>query len=392
MIGRPDEHGVSLRTAGPHVLRRLAAHAKAHRAPFVRGALCALVVVGLRLALPWPLRGVHDIFFDRDFQADGYAWLPSWIDPVLALGGAFFLLVSILGVFDLFERLYFARFAIGTVRDLRARAFRALVEASSEQVSLRKGDLVSRLIGDTARVKTGIQGFLVHVATNGVLLLGVIAILIRMDVYLGLVFAMAAAVTLAVTAWGAARMFHATIEYRTKEGELADQIEKSIRKGSGRSRFKTVNKSSGHHEASQTRTQGIVTSTVHAIFGIAVLVAIWLGTRVVGAGRMELGDIVVFLMYVVMLRSPIVILARQGSRTGKILGASYRLAQIVDLGTVVQASADDRPGSEAGTATSDTVEQHGSRIESSNSPSQHPASTARKRMSVRQGLEILFTG
>ncbi|MGH8729556.1 MAG: hypothetical protein ACREV9_15675 [Burkholderiales bacterium] len=45
---------------------------------------------------------------------------------------------------------------------------------------------------------------------------------------------------------------------------------------------------------------------------------------------MEVGDLVVFMMYALMMRGPIVRLARQGSKTGRIFGAGYRLVHMID--------------------------------------------------------------
>ena len=70
------------------------------------------------------------------------------------------------------------------------------------------------------------------------------------------------------------------------------------------------------------------------MFGLAVLAALWVGVNGVEAGRFAAGDMVVFMMYVLMMRGPIVRLARQGSQTGKVLGAGYRIIQARQEDTV----------------------------------------------------------
>ena len=173
------------------VLRSLAPFARPHRRLFLKGILGALLVVGLRLALPWPFRLMIDPWVSgQTLQLGGaLSWIPIEINPVIALGGVFFVLLLGVGYADFVERVNFARFAIGLVKDLRVRAFSGISQEDTLDQSTASGDLVARLIGDTARIKAGLQGFLVHVATNGLLFAGVIIILIWMDLALGVIFA-----------------------------------------------------------------------------------------------------------------------------------------------------------------------------------------------------------
>lgn len=101
-------------------------------------------------------------------------------------------------------------------------------------------------------------------------------------------------------------------------------------------RYVPLETNDGVFEATQTKLQGIATWTTHGIFGAAVLAALWVGALAVDAGRMAAGDMVVFMMYALMMRGPIVRLARQGCRTGKALGTGYRLVQLFSVDTVAR--------------------------------------------------------
>jgi ABC-type multidrug transport system fused ATPase/permease subunit len=137
-----------------------------HRGWLARGGLAALCVVALRVALPWPLRMLLGPWLDDSGVALTSETIVSYC---LVFGG----IMLALGLFDFLSRLWFARFAIGTVQDLRTAAFKA-----ADRETGTPGDVISRLIGDTARIKAGMKGFLVHVATNGVLALGVAGIML----------------------------------------------------------------------------------------------------------------------------------------------------------------------------------------------------------------------
>lgn len=165
----------------------------------------------------------------------------------------------------------------------------------------------------------GRRGFLVHVATNGLMFLGVIAVLFFINAQLALVFAASGLCVLAITAVGMTRIRRAALKHRKKEGKLADSIALASCKNFDEAKFTKVNQSSGSHEASLMKLQGTVTWATHAIFGLAVLVSLWIGTRAIAAGEMTIGDLFMFVAYALIVQRPTVQLARQGARTGQVL-------------------------------------------------------------------------
>lgn len=305
----------------------MAPHARRHRSWLVRGAAAAICVVAVRLALPWPLGAVSERWVGGGLPPGAPA--ADGVPSVAWMGGVCLGLLLALGLADHLERLWFARFAIGTVRDLRAAAFHSAVRLQERRRSRRTGDVLSRLVADTARIKSGLQGFLIHIATNGITLLGVTAVLVTMDPTLALVFAGAGVATAALTAHVAGRVFRRSLKVRKREGRLADEIQTALHRRKARG-FRRLNRSSGRQEASVTRLQGFTTWAAHGIFGLGVSLALWVGSAGVESGRLAPGDIVVVLMYALTMRGPIVRLARQGSRSGKILGPAYRLVRIIE--------------------------------------------------------------
>ena len=319
-----DETGLwsKSRTALAGVLR----FSKRHRKLFVGGSIAAIVVVAARLALPWPLRAIAELVADA--SGAGTAALPT--NALLQQSALFLCFIGLLGLFDYLARLLFSRFSIATTRDLRQAAFSATLGADNVNHKSAAGDLVSRLIGDAARVKAGMQGFLLHVATNGLLFAGVAVILFTVDRRMGLLFAAAALATGVITVWGAYIIFAKSLKHRRKEGQLANRIHNSLRKVGATSKLKQINKSSGRYEASLTRVQGRVTWAAHIIFGLAVVGCLWVGIDGVANGSLGSGEVLLFMLYALMLRGPVVRLCRQGTRTGKILGPAYRLVQMLD--------------------------------------------------------------
>lgn len=309
----------------------LVRYAPPHRGAFARGVAGALVVVGTRLALPWPLHAALS-----PWVSGGSG--PEAATPALAYGLVFLSLLVVLGLADHLERLWFARFSIGAIRDVRAAAFERAVPANAGRRLNGTGDVVARLIGDAARAKAGIKGFLVHVATNGVMYVGVVVVLLWMAPSVGGVFAATGLALAALTTWGAARAFDAAHRFRTKEGKLAESIQRAMREDPASASIARVNRSSGAHEATLTKVTGMATWGAHVLYGGAVLLALWLGMRAVAAGTLGAADMVAFFMYVLMMRAPVVQLVRQGTRTGKILACLERLGEVLALPSVPTAS------------------------------------------------------
>lgn len=342
-----SQRNIECQPLGPRartVLRGMRCFAAQHRDAFAKGAASALVLVALRLALPWPLRVIADQWVESGAHAGqslaSAATIATGSNLVLPMGLAFLVMLILLGLFDLLSRLHFARFAIGTVRDLRTAAIQAAVGDGEVKISAKhRGDFVARLIGDTARIKTGLQGFLVHVVTNGVLYVGVTLVLFSVDVRLGSIFALAGIATAIVIVRASAVTFRNALRHRRKEGQLANQIQKALRSKLRTDKLVKLGASSGRAEALQTRTQGQATLSAHVIFGLAVFATLLVGAHGVDAGRIPAGDLVMFMMYAVMLRAPVVQLARQGARTGKILGAAHRVVQVLQGAAVPQTDA-----------------------------------------------------
>ena len=313
-------------------LRRFASD---HRRWLIRGTAAAVGVVGLRLLLPWPLKVMITPWLVEPANQAGSSFGPMIDVREAVFWGSVFLVAAVgLGLVDLIARLAFARFAIGTVRDLRAAAFEAASTNLRRDRKKKTGDLVARLVGDTARIKAGLKGFLTQVATNSVQFVGLTCVLLWMYPPLGLVFAAGGAVLLAVTTIGAMQMYQRASRYRRKEGKIAEVIREASESDCPSGSFSKINRSSGQHEAALTRIQGLTTCAAHAIFGAVVLATFWIGTLAAISGRLDPANLVVLAMYGLMARTPIVQLARQGSRTGKIFACLKRVVEPLEASMV----------------------------------------------------------
>lgn len=346
-----DEKDSSLR----RIFSMLAHFGRRHRGAFVKGCVGAVLMVATRIALPWPAHALMHHW--KHVNALGEAAAvpgPLGIDHSVVLGLAFLGLLAALGSSDALVRIQFARFSIGTLRDVRAAAIQAALRATGRLPAgdgepqpvasdgeedpaavpparkVKSGDLVARLVGDTARVKAGVKGGLVHVVPSSLLYIGVTVVLYWLNFNLGLVFSAAGVAMTIVTFLGARAMYRKTKKYRKKEGKLAEHINRALEGGTLHETFTATNMSSGRHEAKLATIQSLTTWGTYVIYGIAVLATVVIGTHEIAKGTLESRDMVIFLMYVLILRGPTIRLARQGSRLGKTLGSAKRVLQVLE--------------------------------------------------------------
>ncbi len=306
------------------IWKALLPFARRHRADFRKSCAAAFGVVAFRLALPWPIRGVLGPYLSADAPSEQ----PWYADP-WSIGLLFLFIVVGLGYSDFRQRVYVARFSIAWVRDIRAEAFRAANRLDPRSLTTSSGDLVARLVGDTARLKAGLKGFQTHVAVNGVFFLGVCAVMLWIDWMLGLIVLGAGVCVFLVTLEGATRLYQHYLKLRKKEGKLAGTIQEALSENPQEARFVKVNYSSGHHETNVVRIQGRTTLAAHVILGIATCAVLVLAFHGLDSGRIQAADMLVFFIYLVDVHRPAVRLCRQGTRFGKMMACGNRLERII---------------------------------------------------------------
>jgi len=297
-------------------LRRFYAPAvRAHRGILLLGGSASLGVVGARAALPLPL--------SRVVEALGAPVTGGVEDTmartVLLAGAGFLVLYAALGAFDLWSRVLFARFAISVVRDVRSTGMETLARPGSYRST--SADLITRLVGDTARLKDGLKGFLVHVATNGLFFIVVVVSLGFFRLRLAALMGAGLVLVFAVTAYSALLVYRRSITLRQRESKLAETILDAA--GSGVS-DPGQSVRLGSLEASLTRIQGRTALVVYFVLG--VLLALCLASS--GEGPDADTKRIAFSSYALILIHPVIRLSRQGTRLGKMLACAVRIERV----------------------------------------------------------------
>jgi ABC-type multidrug transport system fused ATPase/permease subunit len=318
--------------------RGIAPFARPHRGALVPGLLGALGIVAARLAVPWPLRGVLELTL-HDGGTRGAAvsgLVPAGADPVLWLTASFVAIIAIWALAEYVQRLAFARFASGTVRDARDAAIKRL-EATGT-TSRDPGELLARIMGDSQRLKSGIRGVLVGTTRNGLFFLGVATILLLIDLDIGLVFVAGGVLSVAVACVGAHNAARLTRKFRRRESALTGRLHRLLARGAQAAAGEdpepaaepvTKDKPAGRPADSKlSRIEGYTTIAIHFVLAAATCAILVLAINAGRAGTVSPGEVFIVLIYVTLMHNKMVSFGRMIVRLGRVVTSAERLAGV----------------------------------------------------------------
>ena len=145
---------------------------------------------------------------------------------------------------EYWQRLAVSRFVVPTIDDARVGIFTRLISSSSPQDLARDpGDVLTRVVGDSARLRVGLRGLLTHLLQHGLFIVGVFVVLTVLDLRLGMVYLLGLLVALTIAGRGAVRTAAMARRARRRESKHAGpkpRCRKGTRSGAGASRTLTA--------------------------------------------------------------------------------------------------------------------------------------------------------
>jgi ABC-type multidrug transport system fused ATPase/permease subunit len=326
-----------------------------HSQWFFRGWAATVLVVAGRLAMPWPLLGIIELAGGVQMRPHG-----QWLSEALVWVGAYIAIAATLGYVEKAQRVRFKGFAARTVHGMRAEAVEAVRRTSSKR---RMPDLLSRIIGDTARIKAEMSGILVHMSHNGLYFMGVCLVFLVVAPKLSVLFLLAGIFALAVGYAASWRISDVTTSQRKKEAQYAEYVHDLLRgRTSGRDGAE-LNEASARQDTSATKLIAIAAWIVH--IGLAVITAagLLLAIHEVEHGRLSTGEVFLFIAYVLTVHRRMIQVGRQMARGGKFIANMGRIDELLQSAgpqDVPTSDPPDRAGADravsaaAGTDTQDT--------------------------------------
>lgn len=322
--------------------------------PLALGALLSLAGVALHVVRPWPLKWIVDALTGHGGgSVVGMLTRDAGIGGFVALGGAYILLSAGFAASNYGQNLLLNGIGNRVLYRFRAVLFeRVLAKPLSFHDAHEPGELLTRVVYDTSRLRRGVNGVLLHVFQTIVLFAVTLVVLLWVAPRLAAVVATGGVVAFLLMRRVARSIATATRRQRRKEGAVAaaaaDDL-MSVRdvQTFGRAtsaalgRFGKRNTMSLAGEQRVRRLAAGLLAQIELVVAITVAITLAVGGHAVSTGSLSAGDLVLFISYALALREPFAQCARETARIGRTTGCAHRLSRIVA----------ERAGSTAGSET-----------------------------------------
>ena len=318
--------GAKVRSADRvEAMRLLLRTSRPHRRTLLAGSLATVGVVGMRLALPWPLRGVVENVFPGTASASGPLATGLLADPVVTFCLLYLLFAVGVGSFEWVQRVWMARVAGRTAHDLRSAAV-AGVSTDAPRSATESADLITRVVGDTARIRADLKGILIHLGQNGLLLLAITTLFLVIAPKLGLLFLIGGLLAVLVGFVTVEEVAETAWRHRRKESKYAAAIQDNPQE------VEAISRSSTRKDVRTTRIIGRATWLIHTAVAATVALALWIGVQDVRSGVLAPGELFLFIAYAITIQRRAVMIGRQVARAGKLLANTDRLGKLIESG------------------------------------------------------------
>jgi ATP-binding cassette subfamily B protein len=312
---------------------------------YLAAAFAAMLVsAGADLLEPWPLKIIFDYVL-------GLKQVPGWLSPWIAGGG--------LGIIDLVALSVVAIAIVGAVSSYAQKYLsttvgkrvgydlRRLLYHHVQRLSLsfheqqQTGDMVVRLTSDIDAAEDFISSAVLGVTLNLLTLTGMTAVMFYLDWRFGLIALSIAPILFAVVYRLTRRIKKAARAVRNKESDLASVVQESIScarvvKAFGREDFEEqrLDRESRQSVDLSLRARSVkarLAPLVDIIVACGTCLVLWFGVRLVLAGEVTAGGLLVFVLYLGKMYKPMKDLSKQTDTLSKAAVGFDRIAEILSV-------------------------------------------------------------
>lgn len=328
-----------------------------HRRALILGTLAAVGDGIANLLGPVPLKVVLDTVLRS--KAPG-GWLNRWILSMAAgdkfaaveIAAAAVLAIALFGAICAYgEKLLTTRVGQWVMHDLRQRVYFHMQRLSlAYHDQTRTGDLVSTVTSDIDSIQSFISSNLLDALINVVTLAGMIGVMFYINWRFTLI-ALSVAPVLGVVVYRYTRLIRkAAREVRKKEGEIVSVVQEvlsSMRvvKAFAREDYEVhrLEEESLENVEIALRARGIkarLLPLVEVIVAVGTALVLWFGARLVIAGSLSAGSLVLFIWYLGKMYKPMQDLSKMTDAYSKAAVGYERILAILEIDGAVK----DRPG------------------------------------------------
>lgn len=299
-------------------------------------AFCLLVSSGAGLIFPWLIQHLLDGVFVHHDQ--------GLLNQIALLLIVIFVVRSL---FDFGQNYLVSFISERLVANLRKQVFGHLQSLALTFFNTRRtGEIMSRVTTDVVVVQTGLTTNVLTLLQELVMLVGSFAIIVVIDWRLTLlIMLLVPLVVLLATGFGR-RFRWLSRNVQEELGIVNTILEETLSamrvvKSFAREPFETQRFNAGVDEAfriamKRTKIRAIFGPFMGLISFVAISIVIWYGGTEVLAGHLSPGQLISFVIYMVLIAGPVVSLSNLYTQTQEALGAAERIFELLD-------TAPDRP-------------------------------------------------
>jgi subfamily B ATP-binding cassette protein MsbA len=309
-----------------------------------------LIETAMSLASPWPLKVVLDSVLDQQPLPGWLAWLggsgADRYDILAAAAGATVVIALLQGAGGYLNAYYASNIGQWVAHDLRQTTYAHLHRLSMSYHDRQQvGPLVSTITDDINAVQDFIASSLLKILVDLLTIVGMLAVMLTLNWNFTLV-ALAVTPLLALFVYRLRFVVRlATHDVRRRQGEIVSIVQeglgairlvKAFAQGAfERERLEEKSLQSVAAALRARRARSLVGPVVTVLVAVGTAAVLWYGARLVIAGAMTAGALVVFMTYLTRLFRPIQDLARVSTNVAQaavglervmaVLGADERL-------------------------------------------------------------------
>jgi ABC-type multidrug transport system fused ATPase/permease subunit len=322
----------------------------------IAGGLLLVFGSCVELLQPWPVKWLVDYVLGNQTP-------PHWLMTTLpaignsdAAAGITAVCLSIL-ILALLHRTaitvgQFSLIRVGAriVQQLRCAACDRLHRLSIAYHDRTKvGDSLYRIAYDSHAAQSLINGALVPAVTGGLLLMGAVVIMLRINWLLTLTTMAVAPLFMLIIRGFSRRIDQQSRRYHENESKLVSSVQESLSsiravqaftlEPAAGERFREQSEKSLEANQKMTRTQLVYSASAGLAVSIGTAAVVWVAGHQALSGKLSIGDILVFLAYLGMLYQPMNMFSQSASVVQSARAQLRRVFEIIDAAPDIK----DRP-------------------------------------------------
>ncbi len=286
-------------------------------------SLAFIAVIGESLTdllEPWPLKIVFDYVFGSKRMPD---WLATVVSPIgsdkFSILNFAVLAVIVIAVFGAVSS-YFEKYLTTSVGQWVMHDLRRVLYSHIQRLSLsyhdqkRTGDLISRCTTDIDAVQSLISQVMLGMLVNVLTLVGMMAVMLYLNWAFTVIALMVAPALFFVVYHYTHRIKNASRALRRQEGEVVSVLEEVLssirvvkafaREDYEQKRFERESRESVERALRARNFKAKLPPVVEIIVACGTCLVLWYGARLVLAGSLTGGELLVFLLYLGKMYKP----------------------------------------------------------------------------------------